>query len=138
MLCQLSSVYVVYTRWKNLKKTSGMVDGQVGFNNPQNVRRREVEKNPTIVRALNKTKEERHPNLAQEQQDRLAEIQASQKADRRAQEKQKRIQAMEEKKRAEEMSYDRIMKRENMTSNSQVRRAAADTSAAEEYEDDFF
>ncbi len=128
---------MVYTRWKNLKKTNDMVDGQVGFFHPQNVRRREVEKNPDIVKALNKTKEERHPNLAQEQQDRLAEIQATQKAQRRLEEKQKRIQAMEDKKRAEEMSYDRIMKPEKMTSNANVR-AAADTSAAEEYEDDFF
>ena len=29
--CKKSSVYVVYTRWKNLKKTASMVDGQVGF-----------------------------------------------------------------------------------------------------------
>src|SRR5210317_416178 len=27
--CKKSSVYIVYTRWKNLKKTSSMVDGQV-------------------------------------------------------------------------------------------------------------
>jgi hypothetical protein len=42
--CKKSSVYVVYTRWKNLKKTSGMVDGQVGFHRPENVRRVSVEK----------------------------------------------------------------------------------------------
>ena len=26
--CKKSSVYIVYTRWKNLKKTNDMVDGQ--------------------------------------------------------------------------------------------------------------
>ena len=48
--CKKSSVYVVYTRWKNLKKTNQMVDGQVGFHRPENVRRIEVEKNGPIVR----------------------------------------------------------------------------------------
>lgn len=48
--CKKSSVYVVYTRWKNLKKTGDMVDGQVGFHRPNNVRRIEVEKNGPIVR----------------------------------------------------------------------------------------
>lgn len=48
--CKRSSVPVVYTRWKNLKKTHSMVDGQVGFHRPENVRRIEVEKNGPIVR----------------------------------------------------------------------------------------
>jgi len=48
--CKKSSVHVVYTRWKNLKKTNSMVDGQVGFHRPENVRRMEVEKNGPIVR----------------------------------------------------------------------------------------
>ena len=113
-----------------------MVDGQIGFHHPQNVRRKQVEKNPSIVKSLNKTKEERYPNLAQEQQDRLAEIQAQMEAQRRAEEKQKRMQAMEQKHKAQEMSYDRIMKQEKMTSNAE--RATADSTAAEEYEDDFF
>jgi predicted ribosome quality control (RQC) complex YloA/Tae2 family protein len=33
--CKQSTVYVIYTRWKNLKKTSDMVDGQVGFHRPE-------------------------------------------------------------------------------------------------------
>lgn len=135
--CKKSSVYVVYTRWKNLKKTSDMVDGQVGFHRPQNVRRMSVEKNNPIVNALNKTKVESHPDLRAEQQARLAEIQAQKKAQRKQEEKQKRIAELEQKQLKEELSYDRVMKSDRMMSNSEMK-ATADNTAAEEFEDDFF
>lgn len=133
----MNSVYVVYTRWKNLKKTSQMVDGQVGFHRPENVRRMEVSKNNTIVNALNKTKEEHHPDLFQQQQDALRAVQERTKAERRYQEKAKKIAALEEKQRKEELSYDRIMDSSNMKSVSEMG-GTADESAAEAYEDDFF
>lgn len=38
--CKLKEVDVVYTRWRNLKKTKSMEVGQVGFNDPSKVRRR--------------------------------------------------------------------------------------------------
>uniref|UniRef100_A0A6U6DJ37 NFACT RNA-binding domain-containing protein n=1 Tax=Odontella aurita TaxID=265563 RepID=A0A6U6DJ37_9STRA len=135
--CKMKSVYVVYTRWKNLKKTSQMVDGQVGFHRPENVKRMEVEKHNPIVNALNKTKEERHPDLYKEQQDRLREIQEEKKANRRAEEKARKQAEAEEKKEKERLSYNRIMKDDNMTSNAE-RTATADATAAEEYEEDFF
>lgn len=116
--CKKHSVYVVYTRWKNLKKTNDMVDGQVGFHRPDNVRRTEVEKNNSIVNALNKTKEERHPNLAQLQQDRLRDIQLAEKEKRKVKAKQKRLDELEEKRKREELSYDRIMNEANMMSNT--------------------
>jgi len=134
--CKRKSVYVVYTRWKNLKKTSDMVDGQVGFHRPKNVRRVEVEKNNSIVNALNKTKVEKYPNLREEQQMRLDEIRREAKEKRRKEEKQKRLEELQRKKELEERSYDRIMASDNMTSNQG--RATADETAAEEYEDDFF
>lgn len=135
--CKKSSVYVVYTRWKNLKKTNDMVDGQVGFYRPENVRRMNIEKNNPIVRQIEKTREERYPDLAEEQQSRLREIQQQKKQEwkKLAKEKQKqKEQAIKEK---EARSYDRIMKEENMTKNSEIK-ATADTTAAEEFEDDFF
>lgn len=55
--CKKSSVYVIYTRWKNLMKTASMVEGQVSYHNPGNVKRILVEKNNTIVNRLNKTKQ---------------------------------------------------------------------------------
>ena len=48
--CKKSSVYVIYTRWKNLKKTNDMVDGQVSYHRPENIKRISVEKNGPIVR----------------------------------------------------------------------------------------
>jgi hypothetical protein len=135
--CKKSSVYVVYTRWKNLKKTNDMVDGQVGFHRPENVRRISIEKNNSIVRQIEKTKEERFPDLAAEQQARLREIQLQKKEEWKqiAKEKQRIKEEMIQEKQAR--SYDRIMKPENMTKNSEIK-ASADTTAAEEYEDDFF
>lgn len=116
--CKKSSVYVVYTRWKNLKKTNQMVDGQVGFHRPDNVRRIQVEKNNSIVNQINKTKQELYPNLYELQQDRLREIQEEKKQFRKMEEKQKRLAAIKAKKKAEEQSYGRIMKQENMTNTA--------------------
>lgn len=135
--CKKSSVYIVYTRWKNLKKTNSMVDGQVGFHRPENVRRISVEKHNSVVRAIEKTKEERYPDLAEVQQSRLQAVQRQKKNEfkRLAQKKkQQKIQAQQEK---EARSYDRIFTEDNMTSTADMK-ATADSTAAEEYEDDFF
>ena len=48
--CKKSSVYVVYTRWKNLTKTSNMVLDKLAFHRPENVKRISIEKNGPIVR----------------------------------------------------------------------------------------
>ena len=82
----MNSVYVVYTRWKNLKKTNSMQDGAVSYHRPDNVRRMKVEKNKPVVNALNKTKIEDHPNLWQLQQDRKQEM-----VDEKKQAKKKQI-----------------------------------------------
>ena len=95
-----------------------MVDGQVGYHRPENVRRCKIAKNNTIVRQLEKTKRELHPDLAKEQQDRLNEIQKQKKAQRILEEKKKKMEALERKKEQEARSYDRIMGEDMMTSNS--------------------
>ncbi|KAL7525541.1 hypothetical protein ACHAXR_001050 [Thalassiosira sp. AJA248-18] len=134
--CKKSSVYIVYTRWKNLKKTASMVDGQVGYHRPDNVRRCKIEKNNTLVRQLEKTKKELYPDLAKEQEQRLKEIQVQKKENRRAEEKAKKMEQLENARKKEELSYDRIMGEGNMTSNSEMK-ATEDATAAEEFEDDF-
>lgn len=113
-----------------------MVDGQVGYHRPENVRRVKVDKNNSIVNQLNKTKQERHPDLAKEQQDRLNEIQAELKAKRREEDKAKRLVELERQRVKEERSYERIMTNDNMMSNTEMN-ATADSTAAEEFEDDF-
>jgi len=135
--CKKSSVYIVYTRWKNLKKTNQMVDGQVGFHRPENVRRMSVEKNNSIVNKINKTKVEKHPDLYQQQQQRLKEIQRDKKEKRRLEEKKKKQEEQERRKLKEERSYDRIMDTGDMVSNADFE-ASVNNTAAEAYEDDFF
>mmetsp|Transcript_823 Transcript_823/g.1281 ORF Transcript_823/g.1281 Transcript_823/m.1281 type:complete len:115 (+) Transcript_823:388-732(+) len=114
-----------------------MVDGQVGFHRPENVRRMEVSKNNTIVNPLNKTKVEKFPDLHAEQQQRLLEIQQSKKAQRRALEKARKEEEKRKLKEKEELSYDRVFNADSMTSNADIQ-GSADNSAAQAYEDDFF
>ena len=114
-----------------------MVDGQVGFFRPDNVRRVRVEKNNSIVRQIEKSKEEKFPDLYQEQQDQLRETQLRKKDALRQAALLQQRQRDEAIKAKEEMSYARIMKSENMTRNSDLK-SSVDTTAAEEYEEDFF
>lgn len=135
--CKMNSVYVIYTRWKNLKKTNDMVEGQVSYHRPENVKRIKAEKNNTIVNKLNKTKVEKYPDLYKLQQDRQREIIFDKKETQRAKEKLEKSRKLEQKKRKEELSYDRIMDATCMTSNKDIE-ATDDATAAEEYEEDFF
>jgi hypothetical protein len=134
----MSSVYVVYTRWKNLKKTSDMADGAVSYHRPDNVRRFQVHKDNAIVKQIEKTREERaNPDLYKEQQDRLREIQLEKKQEQKQRDKEARLKAAEERREREERSYDRIMDPSQMKSSGEMG-GTADATAAEEYEDDFF
>ncbi|KAL3928666.1 MAG: hypothetical protein SGBAC_012548 [Bacillariaceae sp.] len=134
--CKKASVYIVYTRWKNLKKTSGMVEGQVTYHRPDNVRRLKVEKNTPIVKQLEKTRKELYPDLEAEQARRQHEIQRQKKNEykRLASEKQQR--RLEAQKDKEMRSYDRLYDEAYMTSVSQ-QNGTADATAAEDFEDDF-
>jgi hypothetical protein len=114
-----------------------MVDGQVGFHRPENVRRSKVEKNNTIVRQIEKTRDERYPDLHAEQEARLRKIQQQKKAQFKQLHKEKQLQKLEHEKEKEARSYDRLFQPENMKSVSE-QKATADATAAEEYEDDFF
>lgn len=114
-----------------------MVDGQVGYHRPENVRRCKVEKNNSIVKQLEKTRKEIFPDLHAEQHARLAEIQREKKNIFKKLEKEKQMKKIEQEREKEARSYDRIMNTENMTAVSE-QNATADSTAAEEYEDDFF
>lgn len=54
--CKKSEVDVVYTRWRNLNKTSSMEVGAIGYHDDSKVKRMKVVKNNSIVNKLNKTK----------------------------------------------------------------------------------
>jgi len=90
-----------------------MVDGQVSFHRPQNVKRMEVEKNKTIVNELNRTKKEEYPDLFQQQQDRERELIEEKKAFRKLQlaqerekEKQRKLRALGTKEEEEKRKQD--------------------------------
>lgn len=134
--CKKSSVYIIYTRWKNLKKTASMADGQVSYHRPDNVRRIKIEKNNSIVRQIEKSKQELYPDLAAEQQQRLREVTAEKKQHKKEEDKKKRMVDLERAREKEEKSYDRIMGEEAMTSNKDMY-ATEDATAAEDFEDDF-
>ncbi|KAJ7373868.1 Coiled-coil domain-containing protein 25 [Desmophyllum pertusum] len=68
---KMNNIAVVYTLWGNLKKTSDMEVGQVGFYSNKEVRIIKIEKRINeIVNRLNKTKEEKFPNLRDEREER--------------------------------------------------------------------
>ncbi|KAG1681863.1 Coiled-coil domain-containing protein 25 [Nymphon striatum] len=115
---KMNNVDVVYTMWENLHKTGGMDVGQVGFHKQKEVRTTRVERRVNeCVNRLNKTKEEKQPNLRneREERDRL------EREDKKAILKQQNEKEKEEKKMKEELaqqkSYANLMKPENMTSN---------------------
>ena len=109
----------------------------MGFHRPENVRRCKVEKNNPIVKQIEKTREERHPDLYAEQQARLRKIQEQKKAHFKQLQKEKQIKKLEVEREKELRSYDRLFVADNMTAVSE-QKATADATAAEEFEDDFF
>jgi hypothetical protein len=114
-----------------------MVEGQVTYERPENVRRLKAEKNNPIVNQLERTRKELYPDLEAEQQRRSNQIKRQKKNlyKRLASEKQQR--KLEQEQDKELRSYDRLYDTENLTSNSE-QNATVDCTAAEEYEDDFF
>ena len=89
--CKLREVYVVYTRWRNLNKTNDMEVGSIGYHDKTKVKRIKVEKDQTIVNKINKTKEERSPDLAALQQQRAEEIRSQQKQEKKQIQETQRI-----------------------------------------------
>jgi hypothetical protein len=136
-LFQKNQVAVIYTRWKNLKKTPDMVEGQVSYHRPENVRRLKVEKNNPVVKQLEATRKELYPDLAAAQDKRLRQIKLLKKQEYKRLAKEKQFKKMEFQREKELRSYDRLYDESQMTSVSQ-QNATADSTAAEEYEDDFF
>jgi hypothetical protein len=113
-----NNVDVVYTMWHNLKKTPDMDVGQVSFHKQKEVRNVRVEKKINeIVNRLNKTREDRKPDLRAEREERDRREREGQKA--RAREDKKKEKEEEDAKRrdAEQRSYSTLMKQENMSTN---------------------
>ncbi|KAB2080134.1 hypothetical protein ES319_A05G050200v1 [Gossypium barbadense] len=124
---KVNNIDVVYTPWSNLKKTSSMDVGQVGFHNSKMVRTLRVEKRINeIVNRLNRTKVERTPDLKAER--------AERKQHMREKKRREELERLEKERQAEIRSYKGLMVSEKMTSNKQI----AETSRSlQELEEDF-
>ncbi|EXJ70617.1 uncharacterized protein A1O5_06688 [Cladophialophora psammophila CBS 110553] len=126
------NITVIYTPWSNLRKDASMATGQVSFHDPKMVKKVHVpvRQNP-IVNRLNKTREERFPDLRAERE---VDQRDKRKVERMARDAQKAKDRDEQQRREElrwqkDHAYDDMMREENMVSN-QERDAAF-------YEDDF-
>jgi len=83
--CKKATVTVIYTPWANLRKDGSMATGQVSFHNPANVKKYIVmERDKETLRRLEKSRDERHPDLAAERAQRDTEEKAKWKAEGRA------------------------------------------------------
>ncbi|XP_039604408.1 coiled-coil domain-containing protein 25 isoform X1 [Polypterus senegalus] len=116
--CKTNNINIVYTPWTNLKKTGDMDVGQIGFHVQKEVKITAVEKKINeIVNRLEKTKEERFPDLAAEKECRDREERNEKKAQIQEM-KRKEKEEMKRKKELEELrSYSSLMKSDNMTTN---------------------
>ncbi|KAL4235546.1 Coiled-coil domain-containing protein 25 [Mactra antiquata] len=115
---KMNNVDVVYTMWDNLKKTAGMDVGQVGFHKNKEVRKVRVEKRINeIVNRLNKTKEEKFPDLRtlREERDRKEREDQHQKV--QEQKRREKEELERKQKEREARSYSNLMSEDKMTSN---------------------
>ncbi|XP_075454833.1 coiled-coil domain-containing protein 25 [Ascaphus truei] len=116
--CKMNNINVVYTAWANLKKTGDMDVGQIGFHKQKEVKSVLVEKKLNeILNRLEKTKDERFPDLAAERESRDREERNEKKA--QIQEvKKKEKEDMKKKRETDDLrNYTSLMKSENMSTN---------------------
>jgi len=116
--CKMSEVKIVYTPWENLKKTSDMVAGQVGYHNSKRVKYITVKKNNDIVKKIEKTRSaDSTPDLAAERQERDRRVLEEDKraARQRAEEEHKR--KLENQQKKYDQSYDRLFEGAEETTN---------------------
>lgn len=85
--------------------------GAIGYHDRTKVKRMKVIKDNTIVNALNRTKEERFPNLAELQEARAAEFRAEQKQQRRDQLARDKSERREREEQAKLRSYEYVASR---------------------------
>mmetsp|Transcript_1191 Transcript_1191/g.3345 ORF Transcript_1191/g.3345 Transcript_1191/m.3345 type:complete len:210 (+) Transcript_1191:67-696(+) len=126
-----NNVVIVYTPWGNLKKTGDMDVGQVSFHNHKAVKRINVDRRDnTIINRLNKTKEEKDPDLAKEKEDRIKSLKRKELTEKKEKERKEKEEMERRKKEKESRTYDNLHDEEKMESN----KAQQDFNS---FEDDF-
>ncbi|KAI5778210.1 hypothetical protein EDC01DRAFT_674661 [Geopyxis carbonaria] len=115
------NINIVYTPWSNLKKDGSMAVGQVGFKDQRKVRRVLVEtRTNAVVNRLNKTKEEKYPDLAMEKEERQKELRQREKKAVLERKKEETRVAKERQEKAwqRDHAYDDLFTEEALEENS--------------------
>lgn len=117
---KINDVDVVYTMWSNLKKTQGMVVGQVGFHKDKDVRKIHVAKRiNTTINRLNKTKRLEQVNLRVEKEQRDKNEREDKKKLLREQKEKEKAEEKRRQEEAEMRSYNSLFNASNMISNTE-------------------
>lgn len=133
-----SKVDVIYTEFANLKKTASMDTGTVTFHDQKVVVKvKHVERDRDIVKRIEKTRSESHPDLAKMKEDRDMEEKNRRKKearDRAAKEREdKRIREEE----AERLSYRTFVNNKEL-STSNKKQGDGSMESCRKIEDDFW
>lgn len=128
------NVTVIYTPWSNLHKTNGMEAGQVGFKREKDVKKIFVDTRVNaIINRLNKTKEEKFPDLQQEKIDFEKEAKRNENVIKQQRAKKELELARERKQlaRQRDNAYQDLLNEENV-------RHADNQFRSDDWEDDFW
>lgn len=121
------NVTIIYTPWSNLRKDGSMATGQVSFKDPRKVKRVMVETRiNAIVNRLNKTKEEKYPDLYAEKEDRLKIVRARDKRVALEWQKEEQRVSRERKEKAwqRDHAYDEVFTEDALEMSSNEGRGA--------------
>ncbi|KAL7747269.1 hypothetical protein RI367_007323 [Sorochytrium milnesiophthora] len=114
-------ITVIYTPHSNLKKRPGMETGQVSFHNNKLVKKVFVKtRQNDIVNRLNKTKEERAPDLEKEKVDYERKKRTEKRLAEEAQNAEEKARIEEARKEKALRSYDLLFDGAEMKSNAEV------------------
>merc|ERR1712021_51968 len=117
--CKMNECKIVYTPWENLKKTSDMVVGQVGYHNSKRVKYISVKKNSDVVKKIEKTRsDDKTPELQEERFERDRRVIAEDKNKARLKAEDEHKQKLENQKKKYEQSYDRLFEEEKLEANN--------------------
>ncbi|XP_042189036.1 coiled-coil domain-containing protein 25 isoform X3 [Callorhinchus milii] len=118
---KMNNINIVYTPWSNLKKTGDMDIGQIGFHRQKDVKIIAVEKKINeMLNRLEKTKDERFPDLAAEKESREREERNEKKAQMQEMKRREKDEMKKKTEMEELRSYSSLMKSENMSTNQDV------------------
>jgi hypothetical protein len=127
------NITVIYTPWSNLHKTNGMETGQVGFKKDKLVKKVHIDMRVNvIVNRLNKTREEKFPDLQAERIEYDKQVKQNEIAARQKRNKEELRIARERK----QLAYDRDHAYEDLYSEESLRHSS-NQFRDENWEDDF-